>query len=231
MSGSGEKVRWTTGYGDRCTQIIQLEQFRICPGIGTVKSHINRNISHNGNALLIGIFLQRFPLFCKIVLLEYVIPDIIFILLPVLCQRFWFAQFDVFRPFVPGFALKPILQSHKQGIVFHPKSIILKEQLHIRRRICFTSFICFPQQNKPCIKYFVIIHITGMAAPNRCLTLFFGQVPILYQFFQINKIGISRKGGKRLIGRVSISGRAKGQNLPIALTGFFQKIHKFVCFL
>ena len=51
--------------------------------------------------------------------------------------------------------------------------------------------------------------------------LFLREQPFLYQGFRVNKIRISRKGGEGLVRGVPITGRTKGQNLPLGLSGLF----------
>ena len=58
------------------------------------------------------------------------------------------------------------------------------------------------------------------------LTLFRGQKPFPDQFLQVNKIRVSGKGGKSLIGGIPIACRSQGKDLPEALAGFLQIMNK-----
>ena len=66
----------------------------------------------------------------------------------------------------------------------------------------------------------------GLISQIRRITLLPGQQSLPDQGFQVYIIRISGKSRERLIRRISVSGRTDGQNLPAALSGFFQKINK-----
>ena len=51
------------------------------------------------------------------------------------------------------------------------------------------------------------------------------------QCIKINQVVVACEGGAGLVGGVAITGGGQGQNLPAALAGLFQKVHKFICLL
>lgn len=53
-----------------------------------------------------------------------------------------------------------------------------------------------------------IIHTGFRILKVRCPAFLFGKKSFLYQYFQINVIRISRKGGKGLVGGIPIAGRS-----------------------
>ena len=57
------------------------------------------------------------------------------------------------------------------------------------------------------------------------------QHSLLDQFFQINKVGIARKGREGLVGRITIGGGMDRQDLPIGLACLLQPINKCIRFL
>ena len=57
LSGSRKAVRRTAGHCYRLSLFVKLKQLRMGPGIRTVISHIDRNISNDLDALSVGIFL------------------------------------------------------------------------------------------------------------------------------------------------------------------------------
>ena len=50
----------------------------------------------------------------------------------------------------------------------------------------------------------------------------------LYRRVQIDEVRVACKGGAGLVGGIAESGGSQRQDLPIALTGFFQKIDEFI---
>ena len=63
---------------------------------------------------------------------------------------------------------------------------------------------------------------------NRNLSgnLISGQIALLVQDTEIDKVGVPGKGGKALVGAVTVAGGANGQDLPIGLLCTGQKIHE-----
>ena len=82
----------------RFTLFIQLEKLRIRPGICTVKSNVNRNVSYNQNTLLIRILLKTEPLRCKKILLEFIEQNLFLKLFAVFLHGFLITIPDVFIP-------------------------------------------------------------------------------------------------------------------------------------
>ena len=82
----------------RFTLFIQLEKLRIRPGICTVKSNIDRNVSYNQNTLLIRILLKTEPLRCKKILLEFIEQNLFLKLFAVFLHGFLITIPDVFIP-------------------------------------------------------------------------------------------------------------------------------------
>ena len=57
------------------------------------------------------------------------------------------------------------------------------------------------------------------------------QEPFPHKGIRGDEIRVSRKCGKRLIGRIPVARRADGEDLPVLLSRFFYKIHKPVCLI
>ena len=74
LSCCGKSVRRTSGYSHRHILLIQLEKLRMSPGICTVHSYIDRDISDDLDTFFVGIFFQFHPLFIEFelhILLEF----------------------------------------------------------------------------------------------------------------------------------------------------------------
>ena len=74
LSCCGKSVRRASGYSHRHILLIQLEKLRMSPGICTVHSYIDRDISDDLDTFFVGIFFQFHPLFIEFklhILLEF----------------------------------------------------------------------------------------------------------------------------------------------------------------
>ena len=87
-------------------------------------------------------------------------------------------------------------------------------------------FICPPEQVKPVLIECFVIHLIRSVPKVRGLHLFGSQQVLLYKLGQVDEIGIARKGGKRLVGAVSIACGPDGEHLPVPLAGRRQKLDK-----
>ena len=74
-----------------------------------------------------------------------------------------------------------------------------------------------------------VVHGGLVAAPVKGLGLSLFQKAVGKQQAGVDEIGVCRKGGKTLIGAVAVAGGADGQDLPVALAGGGEKIHKTLC--
>ena len=77
----------------------------------------------------------------------------------------------------------------------------------------------------------VKIHLAGIGAKVHLVAFFPGQDPLFHQVFQTDHVRVSGEGGIGLVGRIvgtAVGGCAQGQNLPVALTGLLQPVHKII---
>ena len=121
------------------------------------------------------------------------------------------------------------LDCHIHGIICKPVCILITECsiTRIVRKIC--TIEGFLQKQEPAIEETAIIDIPALW--NFFFSeLFFRKKTLFHQAYRIDEIRIPGEGGEGLIGRISVTGRAKRQDLPIGLTCIFQEIYKLVCF-
>ena len=196
---SGKSIRRASGNADRNIFLIKLEQFRLCPGVRTVKRNVDRDVSDHLHSLIICISFQCCPLFKKAELLETVKSHFFCKLLSFFSQCSFFSVFEFRRPFDPADSIQAVLDCHIQAVIFQPGSIFFYKLPVLL--ICLTVIIFkgFSQKPKSGIINLLIIHIALVCTPVTVLAITFIQISLFYKSFQINKIRISRKGRKRLV--------------------------------
>ena len=228
LSRCGKCIRRTPGNSEGIVVFIKLEQFRGRPRIRTVKSHINRNISDDLNSLFIGVCMEFFPLSVKLILLEFIKSNLLCQLFFRGCQRSLISGSERCFPLFPADAAVSVLYRHVQTVIVQPVRIFLCKCLIIL--IFPEPFKRFFQRFKTGFVDFFIIDTLLLISEIICLALLFCQKSFFDQCFQVNVIRVAGICGERLVWGIPITSRPKRQNLPVALSRFFQQVNKSVSF-
>ena len=179
----------------------------MCPGIGRVHCNIDGNVTDDFDVVCICIVLQLPVLLEKFELQIHLKLDLEIQLPAVVVQGITPAKSDILRPLIPALSSKEILQCHKQSIIIQPPAIFFHEFLVCGILADIASLVCHGQKNISIFVLCLIIDIILIITKISRITFLVGQNTFIDQCFQIDKIGIAGKGGKRLIGRIAIAGR------------------------
>ena len=133
------------------------------------------------------------------------------------------------RPLYPGNVIIVILYGHEQSIVSYPLAVLFQKCLEFLCPCFLSSSVSLFQYIEPCVIDVFIIDKLGIGNCKSADVLFFEKT-FLDQDIKVYEIRISRKTRKALIWRISITGGANRQYLPVFLACIFQKINKSVCF-
>ena len=120
LSCRGKSVRRAARNNGRISVFIQLEKFRMAPGVRRIKRDIDRNVSDNSDAVFIRVIFQRLPLVPEQVLLELVETDFIRELFLISPERFRFSEPDIIVPLCIRRAVKTVLDGTVQCIIVQP---------------------------------------------------------------------------------------------------------------
>ena len=200
------------------------------PGVRAVHGYIDGDIPDNPDSLSIGISLQLSPLPDKLVLQIFLKLYVKIIFPLIIVHGIVPAQPDILRPFRPFLSAEHSLDCHENCIIPQPPAVFIFESLKFRVLRNIATFISFPKQLEARPVYLFIVYGPGPFSPILRAAFFFCQHAFFHQSFQTDQVRISRKRRKRLIRRISIAGRAKRQNLPVALSAGLQPVHKVICF-
>ena len=66
----------------------------------------------------------------------------------------------------------------------------------------------------------------GVIAPVEGLDVFLCEEPVFDEELEVDEVGVAGEGRETRVGAVAEAGRAEGQDLPVLLAGFFQKVRK-----
>ena len=73
-----------------------------------------------------------------------------------------------------------------------------------------------------------VVDIAGVGSQIHAIDIALLQIPCLDKLGKVDKVGVACAGRERLIGRITIAGRRKGQNLPVMLFARGEKIDEVV---
>ena len=73
-----------------------------------------------------------------------------------------------------------------------------------------------------------VVNIAGVGSQVHAIDIALLQIPCLDKLGKVDKVGVACAGRERLIGRIAIAGRRKGQNLPVMLFARGEKIDEVV---
>ena len=201
----------------------------MCPDITAVRGNINRNVTDNLDALLIGIGMQLFPLGKEQVLHKDIEINFRLQLKGILPHRLRVTLPDGFVIPVPQCLVIEILfQGHKHGIIFHPVPVIPTECRHFAQQLHIRTVKCTTQNRKTGLCQLLIIHAIRIFSYICILQILLGQQTHLCQHIKINKIWIACCRREALVRAVTKAGLSKGQYLPVGLAAITQKINKIV---
>ena len=226
-----KSVRRASGDCRRIPLGIKLEKLRICPGIGTVERHINRNVPDEADALLLRVGAECFPLTGEFILLELPEADLLPELRACGMECFRLAESQVLIPFAPASAFIFLFQCHEQRIVFEPVGIFLCKTIEVFILLFREPAIGGAQGFESAPVHLSVIDGGSFLPEIECIALLFFQESLLDQSLQIDEVRISRKGRKTLVGRIAEPRRSERQDLPVGLSGLFQEIDKVAGFL
>ena len=226
LAVGGEAVGGTARHLGGPPVLVQLELLRVGPHVHAVGGDIDGQVPDDPDAFPIGVFLECLPLAEKEVL--HPTPEgqiggqgpahpVECHPVPVLNGRF---------PVGPGFSAVGLLHSHKEGVVLQPEGIFLAEGPVIRGRCGQQRLAGLPQHRIAVLIQFAVIHPLGVAPPVQSLIVRPVQQAVGRQVVQINEVGVTGKGGKALIGGISIAGGTDGQDLPQGLARRLEEIHE-----
>ena len=197
---------------------VQLKLLRVGPYVHAVAGDIDGQVPDDPHAPSAGAVLQRPPLakekelhpFPEGNILPQGPPR------PFQRQRLPIAQGRL--PVLPGRAAVGALQRHKQSVILQPEGVVLTKNSKLRRRRGQQPGTGLAQHRVAPLVQKAVVHRQRLRAPIQRHILLRPQQAVRGQIVQIDQIGVSRKGGKALVGGIAKAGGTDGQQLPVGLS-------------
>ena len=225
----GAEVVWRhAGYRLRHELVVQLEELGLGPHIGGVHGHIDGQVADDADAQLVDIVPQRVPLLEEQILHIHEERHVLRQQRPVLRQCLFLPQPDVLRPLRPGPHAEVPLAGHIQRVIRQPPGVFRRKGRYLRAVPLPAPLEGLLQQAEPTLVDLAVVHVPGITAPVAGPALLLRQQPVGRQQLRVNVVGVAGVGGKALIRRVAVAGRAERQHLPIVLSRVLQKVRELI---
>ena len=222
-------IRRAACNGRRLVFAVQLEQVRVCPDVCAVRRNIDGDVAHDPDVPCVGISLQLRPLLGELVLQIFVELHIKVEFTVVVIHGEVPVHADIFRPALERCFPEEGLQRHEQCIIVQPPGVVCTECVEPAVLRDIAPLIGLVQQRETVLVELVEVDLRGVAAEIHGIALLAGQHAFPDEGLQADEVGAARKGGVGLIGgvvRQAVSRCAQRKDLPVALPGLCQPLHK-----
>ena len=227
----GKGIRRTARDGSGSVVLVQLEQLRVSPYVGTVGRDIDGNVAHDLNVFCVGIGLQLRPLLVKLELQVFLELHVKVQLPIVVVHGKAPVHPNILGPLSERRLVKIILQRHEQGEIIQPPGVAGAKSAEVGIFGNIAALIGLMQQREPVLTELDKIDFGRICPKIHSVAFLPGQHALFNQRLQADHVGISGKGGIGLIGGIvgrAVGGSAQRQNLPVALAGFLQPVNEIV---
>ena len=209
--------------------LVQLEVPGLGPDVGGVQGHVDGHVPDEADAPVVGVIPQRVPLAEEQELAEDPEIQVLGVAGPVGLYRLRPVQADgLVRPLGPAHHAEAGLHRHVEGVVLQPGGVFPPEGGHFLPQRLPPPLKGQPQHLEAVFIDLRVVHPGGVVAPVPVFDLGGTQELLLYQQVQVDEIGVAGEAGEGGIGAVPVAGGAQGQQLPIALAGSLEKVHKTI---
>ena len=121
-----------------------------------------------------------------------------------------------------------LFDGHELTIGNEPVLVCLDKVVEIGRLVGSKALSGAVENLTAAAKDSAIVDIAGVGSQIHTIDIALLQIAGFDKLGKVDKVGVARAGRERLIGRIAIAGRRKGQNLPVMLFARGEKIDEVV---
>ena len=227
LAGGGELIGRRAGDTDGVAGGVDLKELGRGPHLDGVARDIDGQVADDQDVALVGIGLETAPLTIEEVLRHLVVE-----------HARGMGGADLGRCFVAGAqfcgplpkGLEPALlfDGHELAVGNEPVFVCLDKVVEIGWLVGGEAFGGTVENLAATAKNRAIVNVVGIGAQIHTVDIALLQIAGLDKLGKVDEIGVARTGRERLIGRVAIARRRKGQNLPVMLFARGKKIDEVV---
>lgn len=206
---------------------VDLKELRRRPHLDGVTRDIDGQVADDENVALVGIGLEAAPLAIEEVLRHLVVEH---------TRRMVGA--DLGGSLAAGTKLRGplpkrletalLFDGHELTVGDEPVLVGLDKVIEIGRLVGSKALGGAVENLTAAAKDSTVVDIAGVRSQIHAVDIALLQIPCLDKLGKVDKVGVACAGRERLIGRIAIAGRRKGQNLPVMLFARGEKIDEVV---
>ena len=227
LAGGRELVGRRAGDTYGITGGVDLKELGCGPHLDGVARDIDGQVADDEDVALVGIGLEAAPLTIEEVLRHLVVEhargmggtDL---------GRSLAAGTELCGPLPKCLETALLLDGHELAVGDEPVFVGLDKVVEVGRLVGGKALGGAVENLTTATKDGAIVDIAGVGAQVHAVDIALLQIAGLDKLGKVDEVGVARTGRERLIGRVAIARRRKGQNLPIMLFARGEEIDKVV---
>ena len=138
------------------------------------------------------------------------------------------AAAELLGPLPKGLEPALLLYGHKLAVGNEPALVCLDKVVEIGRLVGSKALSGSIENLTAASKDSTVVDIAGIGAQVHAVDIALLQIPCLDKLGKVNEVRVARAGRERLVRRIAVTSRRKGQNLPIMLFARGEEIDKVV---
>lgn len=227
LAGGRELVGRRASDTHRITGGVDLKELGRGPHLDGVARDIDGQVANDEDVALVGIGLEAAPLTIEEVLRHLVVEhargmggaDL---------GRSLTAGTELCGPLPKCLETALLLDGHELAVGDEPVFVGLDKVVKVGRLVGSKALGGAVENLTTATKDGAIVDIAGVGSQIHAIDVALLQIPCLDKLGKVDKVGVACAGRERLIGRIAIAGRRKGQNLPVMLFARGEKIDEVV---
>ena len=121
-----------------------------------------------------------------------------------------------------------LLDGHKLAVGNEPVLVGLDKVVEIGRFIGSEALGGAIENLTATAKYGTVVDVAGVGTQVHAVDIALLQIARFDEFGKVDKVGVARTCRERLIGRIAVTGRCEGQNLPVMLFTRGEEVDKVI---
>ena len=227
LAGGRELVGRRAGDAHGIAGGVDLKELRRRPHLDGVTRDIDGQVADDENVALVGIGLEAAPLAIEEVLRHLVVEHTRRIVGADLGGSL--AAGAEFRgPLPKRLETALLFDGHELTVGDEPVLVGLDKVIEIGRLVGSKALGGAVENLTAAAKDSTVVDIAGVGSQIHAIDIALLQIPCLDKLGKVDKVGVACAGRERLIRRIAIAGRRKGQNLPVMLFARGEKIDEVV---
>lgn len=227
LAGGRELVGRRAGDAHGIAGGVDLKELRCRPHLDGVARDINGQVADDENVALVGVCLEAAPLAIEEVLRHLVVEHARRMVGADLGGRLA-AGAELRGPLPKRLETALLFDGHELTVGDEPVLVGLDKVIEICRLIGGKALGGAVENLTAAAKDSTVVDIAGVGSQIHAIDIALLKIPCLDKFGKVDEVGVARAGRERLIGRIAIAGRRKGQNLPVMLFARGEKIDEVV---